>query len=136
MRRRTIPLLIAASALVAVGLTACGSDSDEPEAERRRGSTTAAATTGAEQPSRSSIENKYGTTEITEAPERVVTVGLTEQDALLALGHRPGRAPPSGSAPTPARSSRGPRRRSATPRCRRCWRTRSSSRRSLRSSPT
>ncbi len=33
-----------------------------------------------------SIENKYGTTEITKAPERVVVVGLTEQDALLALG--------------------------------------------------
>ncbi|WP_295656646.1 iron-siderophore ABC transporter substrate-binding protein [uncultured Nocardioides sp.] len=32
------------------------------------------------------IEHKYGATEVTEAPERVVTVGLTEQDAVLALG--------------------------------------------------
>ncbi len=32
------------------------------------------------------IEHKYGSTTITEKPERIVTVGLTEQDALLALG--------------------------------------------------
>ena len=32
------------------------------------------------------IEHKYGSTEITAAPERVVVVGLVEQDALLALG--------------------------------------------------
>jgi iron complex transport system substrate-binding protein len=33
-----------------------------------------------------SLENKYGTTTITKVPERVVVVGLTEQDSLLALG--------------------------------------------------
>jgi iron complex transport system substrate-binding protein len=32
------------------------------------------------------IEHKFGETVITEAPERIVTVGLVEQDALLALG--------------------------------------------------
>ncbi|MFC4565306.1 iron-siderophore ABC transporter substrate-binding protein [Nocardiopsis mangrovi] len=32
------------------------------------------------------IEHKFGDTEITGRPERVVTVGLTDQDALLALG--------------------------------------------------
>jgi iron complex transport system substrate-binding protein len=32
------------------------------------------------------IEHKYGTTEIASRPERIVTVGLTDQDALLALG--------------------------------------------------
>ncbi len=32
------------------------------------------------------IEHKYGETEITEASERIVTVGLVEQDTLLALG--------------------------------------------------
>ncbi len=32
------------------------------------------------------IEHKYGSTTIEVTPERVVTVGLTEQDALLALG--------------------------------------------------
>ena len=32
------------------------------------------------------IEHKFGSTTITEFPERIVLVGLTEQDALLALG--------------------------------------------------
>ena len=32
------------------------------------------------------IEHTYGETTIEAAPERIVTVGLTEQDALLALG--------------------------------------------------
>ena len=32
------------------------------------------------------IEHKYGSTTVSEAPTRVVTVGLVEQDALLALG--------------------------------------------------
>jgi iron complex transport system substrate-binding protein len=32
------------------------------------------------------IEHKYGSTTINEKPERIVLVGLTEQDALLALG--------------------------------------------------
>jgi iron complex transport system substrate-binding protein len=35
------------------------------------------------------IEHKYGTTTIESAPERIVTVGLTDQDAVLALGERP-----------------------------------------------
>jgi iron complex transport system substrate-binding protein len=35
------------------------------------------------------IEHKYGSTTITEKPERIVTVGLTDQDALLALGITP-----------------------------------------------
>lgn len=35
------------------------------------------------------IEHKYGSTEVPETPERIVTVGLVEQDALLALGVTP-----------------------------------------------
>jgi len=36
-----------------------------------------------------SIEHKYGTTEITEEPKKVVTLGLSDQDAVLALGVKP-----------------------------------------------
>jgi iron complex transport system substrate-binding protein len=32
------------------------------------------------------VEHKFGSTTITEAPERVVAIGFTEQDALLAVG--------------------------------------------------
>lgn len=35
------------------------------------------------------IEHKYGSTTITEKPDRIVLVGLTEQDALLALAEVP-----------------------------------------------
>lgn len=35
------------------------------------------------------VTHKYGTTEIPAAPDRIVSVGLTEQDTLLALGHVP-----------------------------------------------
>lgn len=48
---------------------------------------TPVATPGVESPR--TIEHTYGATEITGLPERVVTVGLTEQDYLLALGVMP-----------------------------------------------
>lgn len=35
------------------------------------------------------IGHKYGTTTIEEEPQRIVTVGFTDQDAVLALGERP-----------------------------------------------
>jgi iron complex transport system substrate-binding protein len=67
-------IAVAALALVA----ACGTD--DPA------SGTAAASTTGPAAFPVSIKHKYGTTEVTAAPERVVVVGLTEQDALLALG--------------------------------------------------
>jgi iron complex transport system substrate-binding protein len=36
-----------------------------------------------------SVEHKYGTTEIKAEPKRVVTLGLSDQDAVLALGTKP-----------------------------------------------
>jgi len=35
------------------------------------------------------VEHAHGTTTIAEAPERVVTVGVNEQDAVLAMGIAP-----------------------------------------------
>ncbi|MGH3086660.1 MAG: iron-siderophore ABC transporter substrate-binding protein [Rubrobacteraceae bacterium] len=35
------------------------------------------------------IEHKYGSTEVSGRPERIVTVGLSDQDAVLALGVKP-----------------------------------------------
>ena len=55
------------------------------------------------------ITHKYGETTVEAAPERVVCVGLTEQDTLLALGHRAGRHHATGSATRqPGRSTPGP----------------------------
>jgi len=35
------------------------------------------------------VEHKYGTTTVPAKPRRIVTVGLTEQDTVLALGYKP-----------------------------------------------
>jgi iron complex transport system substrate-binding protein len=75
LTRRILPLT---SALVlTLGVAACGAD-PEPEA---------AAETGGTFPV--TIENRFGTTEIPEEPQRVVTVGFNDQDFVLALGVTP-----------------------------------------------
>jgi iron complex transport system substrate-binding protein len=78
LSRRAFGGSLAAAALALVA--ACGS-ADDPTATPAAGSSAAGPAAFPV-----SIEHKYGTTEITKAPERVVVVGLTEQDALLALG--------------------------------------------------
>jgi iron complex transport system substrate-binding protein len=67
--------------LIAAPLAACGSDDPEP-------ATRASADGAAPEPAAFpvTIEHKYGSTTIESAPERVVVVGLREQDALLSLG--------------------------------------------------
>jgi iron complex transport system substrate-binding protein len=75
----TLALLLMTS-LLAVG---CGDDEPEPAASGTAG---AEAAPGAFPVT---IEHKYGSTEIAEAPKRVVTVGLNEQDAFMALGTVP-----------------------------------------------
>jgi iron complex transport system substrate-binding protein len=35
------------------------------------------------------VEHKFGTTVVPAKPERIVSVGLTEQDTILALGYKP-----------------------------------------------
>jgi iron complex transport system substrate-binding protein len=63
-----------AVALTALALAACGADeTSEPTSE----SSGAFPVT---------VEHKFGTTEIPSEPERVVTVGYTDQDITLALG--------------------------------------------------
>lgn len=67
------------------GLAACGSDSDT-------GDTADAAASGSTEAEDSfpvTVEHKYGSTEIPAKPTKVVVTGLTEQDALLALGTVP-----------------------------------------------
>jgi iron complex transport system substrate-binding protein len=68
-------------ALVAVGVGACGSESETPAS-----GPTAQTSPGAFP---ASVRDKYGTTTLKQAPERVVVVGYREQDALLALGVAP-----------------------------------------------
>ncbi len=65
---------------VAPLLAACG---DDGSSSRAVGSTAGATASDAFPVT---IAHKYGETTLTKAPSRVVCVGLTEQDALLALG--------------------------------------------------
>ena len=62
-------------ALLALPLAACGSEA-EPS--------TASGAPGGAFPV--TVEHKFGATTVEKAPERVVTVGYTDQDAALAVG--------------------------------------------------
>ncbi|MGY2080498.1 iron-siderophore ABC transporter substrate-binding protein [Modestobacter sp. SYSU DS0657] len=65
-----------------LGLAACGG-SEEAETAAAAGSSPSSEAFPV------SIENKFGTTEIPDEPERVVTVGFNDQDFVLALGVTP-----------------------------------------------
>jgi len=70
-------------ALVVSVTAACGSDSSSAgDSGETKGSST--ETTATAFPV--TIEHKYGKTTIEQRPERVVTVGLTDHDSVLALG--------------------------------------------------
>lgn len=95
--RSTRTALLAATALT-VGLAACGSDggsgSDSPDATEAAGGATAASSPDSSEGADAAgfpveIEHVHGTTTIEAEPERVVSVGFTDQDTLLALGVTP-----------------------------------------------
>ncbi|MFP3986558.1 iron-siderophore ABC transporter substrate-binding protein [Streptomyces sp. E11-3] len=70
----------------ALALTSCGSGDDDKKTD----STKAAAKPGAESGAFPvTVEHKYGSTEIEKEPKKVVTLGLSDQDAVLALGVKP-----------------------------------------------
>ncbi len=62
--------------------TACGSDDDT-------GTAGSEATASANSAFPVTLSHKYGSTTIKSEPKRIVTVGLTDQDAVLALGKVP-----------------------------------------------
>jgi iron complex transport system substrate-binding protein len=75
--------VLAAFLLTAV-LAACGSG--EQAAPQNPGAAPPAGT-----PFPVTIEHAFGTTTVERAPERVVTLGVTDADAVLALGTTPSR---------------------------------------------
>ena len=83
MRRFPRFALLAVVPLLLAG-TACGGGKD---GEGKAGRPAADSAAGAAFPV--TIQHKYGSTTIKSTPKRVVTVGLTDQDAVLALGTVP-----------------------------------------------
>ncbi|MFI6514992.1 iron-siderophore ABC transporter substrate-binding protein [Spirillospora sp. NPDC050679] len=78
---RRLAAVLSAATLGAGLLTGCGSDSaDEP------GGDAPAAAAGAFPVT---VEHAFGATKITEAPKKVVSVGYTDDQAILALGTKP-----------------------------------------------
>jgi iron complex transport system substrate-binding protein len=85
MHLMTRPAAALAALLLGLALAGCGGDDDDAAGDRPATGQTAAAAFPV------SVEHKFGTTRIESEPERVVTVGYTDQDPVLALGRRPGR---------------------------------------------
>jgi iron complex transport system substrate-binding protein len=79
----TVPLL---------ALAACGGDDGDGGSSATGESSPNSAADGVgatEGEFPASVDHRYGTTELTEAPERVVTLGFSDQDAVLAFGVAP-----------------------------------------------
>ncbi|MFI1224459.1 MULTISPECIES: ABC transporter substrate-binding protein [unclassified Streptomyces] len=81
MFQRTRLTAVAASALLLFGAAACGSggsdDAAPPADSAQKGAYPV------------TLDHKYGATTLTSEPQRIVTVGLSDQDAVLALGKAP-----------------------------------------------
>ncbi|GFH38513.1 iron-siderophore ABC transporter substrate-binding protein [Streptomyces pacificus] len=73
----------AVAAVAALALSACGGGSEKSESKPsgEAGKTSAAFPV--------TVEHKYGSTTIDREPKNVVTLGLSDQDAVLALGVKP-----------------------------------------------
>ncbi|MEV7996763.1 iron-siderophore ABC transporter substrate-binding protein [Streptomyces sp. NPDC086077] len=87
-RSRRAPRLaatLASALLLMTAATACGGD----DSDSGRSGAGAQASSSGESAFPVSVAHKYGSTTIKSEPKRIVTVGLTDQDAVLALGKVP-----------------------------------------------
>ncbi|MFF7604760.1 ABC transporter substrate-binding protein [Streptomyces parvulus] len=81
---RRLAAALSAAALGVGLLAGCGSDSDDPADSA--GGDNSTAGTGAFPVT---VEHAFGTTKVAKAPERVVTVGYTDDQTVLAFGIKP-----------------------------------------------
>ncbi|MFF8841867.1 iron-siderophore ABC transporter substrate-binding protein [Streptomyces sp. NPDC015127] len=74
---------MAVAAVAALALTACGGGADKTESKPSGESSAKSVAFPV------TVEHKYGSTTIEAEPKKVVTLGLSDQDAVLALGVKP-----------------------------------------------
>ncbi|MEU0227442.1 iron-siderophore ABC transporter substrate-binding protein [Streptomyces sp. NPDC006284] len=84
--RRRWAAALSATALGVGLLAGCGSGSDDSNDPADNAGSDTSAAAGAFPVS---VEHAFGTTKVTEAPERVVTVGYTDDQTVLAFGIKP-----------------------------------------------
>ncbi|WP_217179012.1 iron-siderophore ABC transporter substrate-binding protein [Streptomyces sp. AC495_CC817] len=84
--RRAPRLAVVLASATLLLATACGGGSDSDDAS---GAGAEASTSSGDSAFPVSLDHKYGSTTIKAEPKRIVTVGLTDQDAVLALGKVP-----------------------------------------------
>ncbi|MFF8034747.1 MULTISPECIES: iron-siderophore ABC transporter substrate-binding protein [unclassified Streptomyces] len=77
----------AVAAVAALVLTACGGGTGDSSSAKDASSPAGAGARSAAFPV--TVAHKYGSTTIEKEPERIVTLGLSDQDAVLALGVKP-----------------------------------------------
>lgn len=80
---RNVPR-VAVAAVAAFALTACGGGTEKTDS---KSSAEAGTTKSAAFPV--TVEHKFGSTTIDKEPKKIVTLGLSDQDAVLALGIKP-----------------------------------------------
>ncbi|WP_405693480.1 iron-siderophore ABC transporter substrate-binding protein [Streptomyces coelicoflavus] len=80
---RRLAAALSAAALGVGLLAGCGSDSDDPADKAGDGTPAAAGAFPV------TVEHAFGTTKIDKAPERVVSVGYTDDQTVLAFGIKP-----------------------------------------------
>lgn len=70
-------VVLTALLIGALGLSACGTDDEDPATDTRTGADVV------------TVEHQFGTTEVEPAPERIVTLDVQWTDVMLAMGVEP-----------------------------------------------
>ncbi|MGR7000494.1 iron-siderophore ABC transporter substrate-binding protein [Yinghuangia aomiensis] len=86
-RRRRLAAILSAAAMSVGLLAGCGSDSSDKSAGASNGANTPPAAAAGTFPV--TVEHAFGSTTVAKAPQRIVSVGYTDDQAILALGYKP-----------------------------------------------